>query len=90
MKFCPNCGNIIENKTICECGYNKETNDIEKINEEKQVDVGYIIDNRMMGESFEDASKRLSNTEVHYPQNDVVDTEYIIELMKKYPEAKGE
>ena len=29
MKFCPTCGSVRENKTICECGYNYETGESE-------------------------------------------------------------
>ncbi len=30
MKFCPNCGSVLNNKGKCECGYNTKTNEVEK------------------------------------------------------------
>lgn len=30
MKFCPNCGLPLDGKTKCECGYNVETNEVDK------------------------------------------------------------
>lgn len=40
MKFCPNCGNPLEGKEKCNCGYNTKTNEVdEKIYEEyKQIE----------------------------------------------------
>ena len=29
MKFCPNCGYSLDNKKVCECGYNVETNEVD-------------------------------------------------------------
>lgn len=35
MKYCPNCGYPLEDKKICNCGYNVETNEVdEKVYEE--------------------------------------------------------
>lgn len=33
MKFCPNCGFPLYGKTICTCGYNVETGEINKDND---------------------------------------------------------
>ncbi len=30
MKFCPNCGSVLENKTICDCGYNIKTKEVDE------------------------------------------------------------
>ena len=30
MKFCPNCGSILEGKLKCNCGYNVETGEVDK------------------------------------------------------------
>ncbi len=35
MKFCPNCGFPLNEKKICECGYNIETNEVDKEISEK-------------------------------------------------------
>ncbi len=36
MKFCPECGSIIENKTKCECGYEVSTGKVNKEVREKK------------------------------------------------------
>ena len=36
MKFCPECGAVLEDKKICECGYNVETGEVDQTIRQKK------------------------------------------------------
>lgn len=38
MKFCPECRAILEDKKICECGYNVETGKVDQTIRQKQIE----------------------------------------------------
>lgn len=60
MKFCPECGAILEDKKICECGYNVETGEVDqnirqRKNEETKVHLGsYDVMDNITGTMFVD------------------------------------
>lgn len=92
MKFCPNCGFPLEEKKICNCGYNVDTNEVDEktfeqykeTEQRKNIMLNNIQDTNM----FFNNNQNLNEQPIFNKDNDNLKSEDIERILKEYNENK--
>lgn len=87
MKFCPNCGFLLEDKKICDCGYNVDTNEIDT-----QINYEY---NKKIKENYErqcgvfQISMKMSQQPIFNKESDIImEVDYIEQMRQLYKDIE--
>ena len=94
MKFCPNCGALLEGKMVCDCGYNVETGEVddrvfEEFKEKESARYEMSCDNMsMFGTGSMGIEIAPPGQVIFNKDNDNYKSEELAELMKRFAEEE--